>query len=67
MIWVCDVVWQWDFIRFIKIKVNNKEIINEYNGVEVDCIFVKINIKRIELEKENGVSDYWKIEYERKD
>jgi hypothetical protein len=33
--------------------VNNKEIINEYNGVEVDCIFVKINIKRIELEKEN--------------
>ena len=67
MIWVCDVVWQWDLIRFVKIKVNNKEIINEYNGVEVDCIFVKINIKRIELEKENGVSDYWKIEYERKD
>ena len=65
--WVCDVVWQWDLMRFVKIKVNNKWLINKYNEVEVDCILVKINIRRIELEKENRVSDYWKIEYERKD
>ena len=54
-------------MRFVKIKVNNKWLINKYNEVEVDCIFVEINIRRIELEKENRVSDYWKIEYERKD
>jgi hypothetical protein len=50
--WVCDMVWEWDLMRFVKIKVNDKWLINEYNRVEVDCIFVKINIRRIELEKE---------------
>ena len=29
----------------------------------MDCISVKINIRRIELKKENEVSDYWRIEY----
>ena len=41
-----------DEICYSKIKVNDKWLINEYNRVEVDCIFVKINIRRIELEKE---------------
>ena len=31
----------------------------------MDCIIVKVDIRRIELEKENEVSDYWKIEYYR--
>ena len=29
----------------------------------MDCIFVRNNIRRIELEKENGVINHWKIEY----
>ena len=33
----------------------------------MDCIFVRNNIRRIELEKENGVINHWKIEYERKE
>ena len=44
-------------MRCVKNKINNKWI-GVYNGVWVDWIIVKVNIKRIELEKENGVSDY---------
>jgi hypothetical protein len=32
-----------------------------------NCKIVKVDIRRIEVEKENRVSDYWKIEYKRKE
>ena len=41
-------------------------MISVYNGAQVDGIIVQVNIRKIEWEKENKVSEYWKIEYERK-